>query len=99
VQWSEYNDKEHDVLQSNINFSNLKEQSPFYGDIPDDDQIDYHDVKVGRKSPEELAEAIEGLLTSAEQAVMYRDGVQSLRQFVTANVSSQVRFAAAEISA
>jgi hypothetical protein len=55
----------------------------FYGDIPDDDPIDYHDEDVGQGSPEELADAIEGLLTSAEQAGMSRDGVQSLRQLVT----------------
>jgi hypothetical protein len=54
-----------------------------YGDIPDDERIDYHDVEVGKGSPEELADAIEGLLKSAEQADMYRDGVQSLRQLVT----------------
>jgi Reverse transcriptase (RNA-dependent DNA polymerase) len=55
----------------------------FYGDIPDDDSIDYHDVDVGQGSPEELADAIEGLITSAEQSGMSRDGVQSLRQLVT----------------
>jgi hypothetical protein len=38
---------------------------------------------VGQGSPEELADAIEGLLTSAEQTGMSRDGVQSLRQLVT----------------
>jgi hypothetical protein len=47
------------------------------GDIPDDDPIDYHDVDVGQGSPEELADASEGLITSAEQAGMSRDGVQS----------------------
>jgi hypothetical protein len=51
--------------------------------FPDDDPIDYHDVDLGQGSPEELADAIEGLLTSAEQAVMSRDSVQSLRQLVT----------------
>jgi hypothetical protein len=71
------------VLQSNVKFASLKEQALFYGDIPDDDPIDYHDVDVGQGSPEELADAIEGLLTSAEQAGMSRDGVQSLRQLVT----------------
>jgi hypothetical protein len=34
-------------------------------------------------NPEELADAIEGLITSAEQAGMSRDSVQSLRQLVT----------------
>jgi hypothetical protein len=44
----------------------LKEQALFYGDIPDDDPIYYHDVEVRQGSPEELADAIEGFLTSAE---------------------------------
>jgi hypothetical protein len=71
------------VLQSNVKFASLKELALFYGDIPDDDPIDYHDVDVGQGSPEELADSIEGLLTSAEQAGMSTDGVQSLRQLVT----------------
>jgi hypothetical protein len=71
------------VLQLNVKFANLKEQALLYGDIPDDDPIDYHDVDVGQGSPEELADAIEGFLTSAEQAGMFRDGVKSLRQLVT----------------
>jgi hypothetical protein len=70
------------VLNPNVKFASLKEQALFYSDIPDDDPIDYHDVDVGQESPEELADAIEGLLTSAEQADMSRDGVQSLRQLV-----------------
>jgi hypothetical protein len=74
---------DHDVLQSNVKFESLKEQALIYGDIPDDDPIDYHDVDVGQGSPEELADAIEDLLTSAEQAGMSTDGVQSLRQLVT----------------
>jgi hypothetical protein len=53
------------VLQSSVKFASLREQALFYGDIPDDDPIDYHDVDVGQESPEELADAIEGLLTSA----------------------------------
>jgi hypothetical protein len=69
--------------ESIVKFASLKEQALFYGDIPDDDPIDYHDVDVGQGSPEELADAIEELLTSAEQAGMPRDGVQSLRQLVT----------------
>jgi hypothetical protein len=76
-------DGEHDVLQFNVKFSSLKEQALFYGDIPNDDPIDYHDVDVGQEIPEELPDAIEGLLTSAEQAGMSTDGVQSLRQLVT----------------
>jgi hypothetical protein len=71
------------VLQSNVKFVSLKEQALFYGDIPDYDPIDYHDVDVGQGSPEELSDAIEGFLTSAEQADMPTDGVQSLRQLVT----------------
>jgi hypothetical protein len=83
VQRGELDDEDHDVLQSNVKFVSLKEQALFYGDIPDDDPIDYHDVDVGQGSPEELADAIEGFLTSAEQAGMSRDGVRSLRQLVT----------------
>jgi hypothetical protein len=70
------------VLHPNVNFASLKEQALFYGDIPDDDPIDYHDVDVGQGSPEELADAIDGLIASAEQAGMSRDGVQNLRQLV-----------------
>jgi hypothetical protein len=65
------------VLQSNVNFASLKEQALFYGDIPDDNPIDYHGVDVGQGIPQKLADAIEGFLTSAEQAGMFRDGVQS----------------------
>jgi hypothetical protein len=71
------------MLQPNVKFASRKEQGLFYCDIPDDDPIDYHDVDVGKGSPEELADAIEGFITSAEQAGMSRDGVQSLRQLVT----------------
>jgi hypothetical protein len=71
------------VLQSNVKFASLREQALFYDDVPDDDPIDYHDVDVGQGSPEELTDAIEGLITSAEQAGMYKDGVQSLRQLMT----------------
>jgi hypothetical protein len=46
------------------------DKSLFYGDIPDDYPIDYHHVEVRQESPEELADAIEGLITSAEQADM-----------------------------
>jgi hypothetical protein len=79
---SKVNDGDHDVLQPNVKFASLKEQAFFYGDIPDDDLIDYHDVDVGQESLEELADAIEGLMTSADQTGMSRNGVQSLRQFV-----------------
>jgi hypothetical protein len=65
VQRGEVDDGDHDVLQSNEKFASLKEQALFYGDIPDDDPIDYHDVDVGQESPVELADAIEGFLTSA----------------------------------
>jgi hypothetical protein len=37
------------VLQSNVKFASLKEQALFYGDIPDDDPIDYQDVE--QRSP------------------------------------------------
>jgi hypothetical protein len=75
VQRVEVDDGDHDVLQSNVKFASLKEQALSYGDIPDDDPIDYHDVDVGPGSPEELADAIEGLITSAGKAGMSRDGV------------------------
>jgi hypothetical protein len=78
VKRGEHDDGDHDVLQFNVKFASLKEQAHFYGDIPDDDPIDYHDVDVGQGIPEELADAIEGFLTSAEQAGLSRDGVQSL---------------------
>jgi hypothetical protein len=75
VQRGEGDDGDHDVLQSNVKFASLKEQALLYGEIPDDNPIDYHDVDVGQGSPEELADAIKGLITSAEQAGMSRDGV------------------------
>jgi hypothetical protein len=71
VQRGKDDDKGHDVLQSNVKFASLKKQALSYGDIPDDDPIDYHDGEVGKGSPEELAVANEGLLTSAG---MSRDG-------------------------
>jgi hypothetical protein len=83
VQRSKDEDGDHDVLQSNVKFASLKEQVLFYGDIPDDDPIYSHDVDVGQGSPKEPADAIEGLVTSAEQAGMSQDGVQSLRWLVT----------------
>jgi hypothetical protein len=82
-QRSEDEDGEHDVFQPNVKFASLKEQALFYDDIPDDNPIDYHDVDVGQENPEELADAIEGLITSTNQAGMSLDGVQSLRQLVT----------------
>jgi hypothetical protein len=51
------------MLQPNVKFASLKEQALFYGDIPDDDPIDYHDVDVGQGSPEELADAIKSMIT------------------------------------
>jgi hypothetical protein len=66
VQRGEVDDGDHDVLQSNVKFASLRQQALFNGDIPDDDPIYYHDADVGQGSPEELAEAIEGFLTSAE---------------------------------
>jgi hypothetical protein len=82
VQRGEDDDGDHEVLQSNVKFASLREQALFYGEIPDDDSIYYHDVDVGQGSPEELADSIEGLITSAEQAGKSRDGVQSSRQLV-----------------
>jgi hypothetical protein len=83
LQRGEVDERDHDVLQSNVKFASLKEQDLLYGDIPDDDSIDYHDVDVGQGSPEELADAIEGLITSANKAGMSWNAVQSLRQLVT----------------
>jgi hypothetical protein len=83
VQRSEDEDGDHDVLHSNVKFASLKEQAHFYGDIPDDDPIDYHVVDVGQGIPEELADGIEATITSAEKPGMSRDVVQSLRQLVT----------------
>jgi hypothetical protein len=74
VQRTDDYDGDHDVLQPNVSFASLKEQALLYSDIPDD-LIDYHDVDIGQGSPDALADAIEGLVTSAEQAGMSRDGV------------------------
>jgi hypothetical protein len=63
---------------SNLRVS--REQSLFYGDIPHDNPIDYHDIEVGQGIPEELADSVEGLVTSAEQAGIPLDSAQSLRQ-------------------
>jgi hypothetical protein len=41
VQRSEVDDGDNIVLQHNVKFASLKEQALFYGDIPDDDPIDY----------------------------------------------------------
>jgi hypothetical protein len=90
VQRCEVSDGDHDMLQSNVKFASLK-QALSYGDIPDYDPIDYHDVDVGQGSPEELADAIEGLITSAEQEGMSRDGSQS---FATVGDRVQGRFQA-----
>jgi hypothetical protein len=76
VQRGEVDDGDHDVLQFNVKFASLREQALFYGDIPDD-------VDLGQGSQEELADAIEGFITSAKQACMSRDGVKIFRQLVT----------------
>jgi Reverse transcriptase (RNA-dependent DNA polymerase) len=74
LQLIEVDNGDHDVLKPNVKLASLKEQAFFYGDIPDDDPIDFHDVDVGQGSPEELADAIECFITSAERAVMSRNG-------------------------
>jgi hypothetical protein len=76
---SENDDGDHDVLQPNVEIVSLKELALFYGDDSDDDPIDYHDAEVRQGSQEDLADAIEDLITSAEQAGMSWDVVQSLR--------------------
>jgi hypothetical protein len=53
VQRGEGDDGNHDLLQSNVKFASLKEQALFYGDIPDDNPIDYHNVDVRQGSPED----------------------------------------------
>jgi Reverse transcriptase (RNA-dependent DNA polymerase) len=82
LQRREGDDGDHDVLQSIVKFASLKEQALFYDDISDDDPIDYQDVDVRQESPEELADAIDGLITSAEHPGMSWNSVQSLRQLV-----------------
>jgi hypothetical protein len=64
AQRGEHDDGDHDVLQSNVKFASLREQALFYGDIPDDDPIDYHVVYVGQGSQEELADAIKTFITT-----------------------------------
>jgi hypothetical protein len=49
-QKSEEDDGDRNVVQPNIKIASLKEQSLFYGEILDDDPIDYHDVEVGQES-------------------------------------------------
>jgi hypothetical protein len=83
VQRCKGHDDDHDVLQLNVKCASLKKKALFYDDIPDDEPIDYHDVDVEKESPEELADAIEGLITSADQAGMSWNDVQSLRQLMT----------------
>jgi hypothetical protein len=38
------------VLQPNVNFVSVKEKAHFYGEIPDDDLMDYYDVDVGTEA-------------------------------------------------
>jgi hypothetical protein len=83
AQRSEVDDGDHDELQLNESFPSLKEQALLYVNIPDDDPIGKHDVDVGQGNPEELADAIDGFITSSEQAGMSRNCAQSLRQLVT----------------
>jgi hypothetical protein len=50
MQRSEDDDGNHNVVQPNIKFASLKEQSFVYGSIPDDESINYHDGEVGKCS-------------------------------------------------
>jgi hypothetical protein len=50
VQRGEHDDGDYEVLQPNMKFASLMEQALLYGDIPDDDPIDYHDVDVGKEA-------------------------------------------------
>jgi hypothetical protein len=45
-------ERDRNVVQPNIKSASLKGQSLLYNDIPDDDYIDYHDVKIDKGSPE-----------------------------------------------
>jgi hypothetical protein len=72
VQRSEGDYWNHDVLHPNLKFASLRELAIFYGDIPDDDPIDYHDVDVGQVNLEVLADASKGLVTSAGKSSMSR---------------------------
>jgi hypothetical protein len=51
VQRGKVDDGQHDVIQSNAKFASLKEQAHFYGDIPDGNPIDYHDVDERARKP------------------------------------------------
>jgi hypothetical protein len=42
------------MVQANVKSASLKEQSLFYGDSPDDDPIDYHDVEVGQEQHQSM---------------------------------------------
>jgi hypothetical protein len=70
VQRIKDDDGAHDMLQLNLKFASLKEQSRFYGDIPDDNPVDCLDLEIGQGSLEEMADSIKELATSAEQAGM-----------------------------
>jgi hypothetical protein len=72
VQQGEVDDWEHDVLQSNVKFASLREQAIFYGDITDDDPIDYHDVDVGQGSPEISRVFSRALSKQASPGMVYR---------------------------
>jgi hypothetical protein len=72
-QQDEERDGDQHVVQPNIKFASLNEQSLFHGYIPDDDPIDHHDVEVGRGSPEKLAAAIEGLVSSGYISKWYTE--------------------------
>jgi hypothetical protein len=117
LQQGEHDDGDHDVLQSNVKFASLKEQALLYGDIPDDDPIDYHDVDVGQGNPEELV-YVQGWcteFTTVGDRVQGRFQAQAWRRpscecespcnkaarrcRTRADVSSQVRSAAAEVHA
>jgi hypothetical protein len=50
------------VVQPIINLESLQEQLLFYGDISDDDPIDYHDVEVALSSPKDFVGAEEDFL-------------------------------------
>jgi hypothetical protein len=60
----------------------IKQQSLFYGDIPDDDPIDYHDVDVGEGDPKEVAAAEQSLIQQAEKVGMSAEGISTPRKLV-----------------
>jgi hypothetical protein len=88
LQRCEDEDEKHDVLHPNVKFASLKEQALFYDDIPDDDPID---------RVQGLFQAQAWHRPSCECKAHCHQAARRCR--TRANVSSQVRSAAAEAHA